>query len=181
MDINRVRPGAILICPVKVPGGGIYIGDAHALQGNGEIAGHTCDVSATVTLQVNVIKGLGNEGPILLPNPEDLPHQAIPFSKEEKAIVARMAEKWGIDHVEDSLPISFIGTGANMNAAIDNGLARAGKLLGMSVSEVKNRCTITGSIDIGRAPGVITATLLVPKEKLAEVGLLEYAIEQYGE
>ena len=40
---------------------------------------------------------------------------------------------------------------------------------------------ITGSIDIGRAPGVITATLLVPKEKLAEVGLLEYAIEQYGE
>jgi len=46
---------------------------------------------------------------------------------------------------------------------------------------VKNRCTITGSIDIGRAPGVITATLLVPKEILAKVGLLEYAIEQYGE
>ena len=92
-----------------------------------------------------------------------------------------MAEKWGIDSVEDSLPISFIGTGANMNAAIDNGLARAAKLLGMSVNEVKNRCTITGSIDIGRAPGVITATLLVPKEILAKVGLLEYAIEQYGE
>ncbi|MBR5267915.1 MAG: acetamidase/formamidase family protein [Lachnospiraceae bacterium] len=181
MDINRVRPGAILICPVKVPGGGIYIGDAHALQGNGEIAGHTCDVSATVTLQVNVIKGLGNEGPILLPNPEDLPHQAIPFSKEEKAIVARLAEKWGIDAVEDSLPISFIGSGANMNAAIDNGLERAAKLLDMSVNEVKNRCTITGSIDIGRAPGVITATLLVPKAKLEKLGLLEYAIEQYGE
>ena len=28
MDINRVRPGAILICPVKVPGGGVYIGEA---------------------------------------------------------------------------------------------------------------------------------------------------------
>ena len=92
-----------------------------------------------------------------------------------------MAVKWGVDSVEDSLPISFIGTGANMNAAIDNGLARAAKLLGMSVNEVKNRCTITGSIDIGRAPGVITATLLVPKEILAKVGLLEYAIEQYGE
>ncbi|MFP3471047.1 acetamidase/formamidase family protein, partial [Micrococcus sp. SIMBA_144] len=26
MDINRVREGAVLICPVKVPGGGIYIG-----------------------------------------------------------------------------------------------------------------------------------------------------------
>ena len=179
MDINRVRPGAILICPVKVPGGGVYVGDAHALQGNGEIAGHTCDVSAVVTLQVNVIKGLNNDGPILLPCLEDLPYQAVPFTKEEKAIAAGLAEKWKVDSVEDSLPVSFVGTGANMNAAIDNGLERAAKLLDMSVPEVKNRCTITGSIDIGRAPGVITATFLVPKEKLEKIGLLEYAVEQY--
>lgn len=181
MDINRVRPGAILICPVKVPGGGVYIGDAHALQGNGEIAGHTCDVSATVTLQVNVIKGLGNKGPILLPIEEDLPYLAKPFTPEEREAVSRLAEKWGIDSVEDALPMSFVGSGANMNAAIDNALGRAAELLDMSVSEVKNRCTITGSIDIGRAPGVVTATFLVPKEKLEKLGLLEYAIEQYGE
>ena len=48
MDIDAVRAGAILLCPVKVPGGGIYMGDMHALQGDGEIAGHTCDVSGTV-------------------------------------------------------------------------------------------------------------------------------------
>jgi formamidase len=36
MDTNSVREGAILICPVKVPGGGIYMGDMHAQQGNGE-------------------------------------------------------------------------------------------------------------------------------------------------
>ena len=45
MDIDAVRAGAILICPVKVAGGGVYLGDMHALQGDGEIAGHTCDVA----------------------------------------------------------------------------------------------------------------------------------------
>ena len=44
MDISRVREGAVLICPVKVAGGGVYVGDMHAMQGDGEIAGHTTDV-----------------------------------------------------------------------------------------------------------------------------------------
>ncbi|MEG1632829.1 MAG: acetamidase/formamidase family protein, partial [Oscillospiraceae bacterium] len=173
MDINRVREGSILLCPVKVPGGGVYIGDAHALQGNGEIAGHTCDVSATVTLQVSVIKGLGNEGPILLPLTEDLPFLAKPLSCEEKQLVGAQAQKWAVNKVEDALPLSFVGSGANLNAAIDNALARAAKLLGMSVPEVQNRTTINGSIEIGRAPGVVTVTFLVPVEKLKALGLLE--------
>ena len=33
MDIDAVRAGAVLVCPVKVPGGGVYMGDMHALQG----------------------------------------------------------------------------------------------------------------------------------------------------
>lgn len=56
MDINRVREGAVVICPVKVPGGGVYVGDMHAMQGDGEIAGHTTDVSGIVQLQVSVLK-----------------------------------------------------------------------------------------------------------------------------
>jgi formamidase len=57
MDIDAVRAGAIVICPVKVPGGGVYLGDMHALQGDGEIAGHTCDVTGTVELEVEVSRG----------------------------------------------------------------------------------------------------------------------------
>ncbi len=59
MDINKTREGAIVIAPVKVKGGGgVYVGgDAHAMQGgDGEIAGHTADVSAIVTLKVKVLK-----------------------------------------------------------------------------------------------------------------------------
>lgn len=64
MDTNSVREGAILICPVKVSGGRIYMGDMHAQQGNGEVAGHATDVSGEVELQVEVIKGLKLDGPI---------------------------------------------------------------------------------------------------------------------
>src|SRR5262245_58154757 len=76
LDIDAVRAGAILVCPVKVPGGGVYLGDMHAMQGDGEIAGHTADVAGTVTLQAHVIKGLGIDGPVLFPVLDDLPFLA---------------------------------------------------------------------------------------------------------
>lgn len=84
MDIDAVRAGAVVIAPVKVPGAGIYLGDMHAMQGDGEIAGHTCDVSGTVTLHVQVLKGLGIDGPIILPVAEDLPFLARPLSAPER-------------------------------------------------------------------------------------------------
>ncbi len=180
MDIDAVRAGAILICPVKVPGAGIYLGDMHALQGDGEIAGHTCDVSGTVTLQVHLLKGLNIDGPILFPVLEDLPFLARPLTSEEKERAQRIARMWGIEAIEESVPISVIGTGPDLNAATDNGLARAAKLLDMTVPEVKNRATITGAIEIGRHPGVVQVTFRAPAKKLEELGLLEFARDLYG-
>lgn len=179
MDISRVREGAILICPVKVQGGGVYVGDMHALQGDGEIAGHTCDVSGIVTLQVHVVKGLKIDGPILLPNEEDLPYLAKPLSDEEKRLALEEASKWGFSDIEETAPVAFVGTGENLNAATDNALRRAAVLLGMTVPEVMNRATITGSIEIGRHPGVVTATFRAPVERLERLGMMEYVREQY--
>ena len=173
MDINRVREGAVLICPVKVPGGGVYLGDMHAMQGNGEIAGHTTDVAGIVNLQVQVLKGVTIDGPILLPVEEDLPYLAKPYTEKEKQQALKLAKQWGVKELEESYPVSFIGTGANLNEATDNGLQRAAKLFDITVSEVMNRCTITGSIDIGRHPGVVTVTFLAPKQYLEKAGILE--------
>ena len=53
-------------------------------------------------------------------------------------------------------------------------------LLGMTVAEVRNRATINGAIEIGRAPGVVQVTFLAPLSKLDAVGLGDYAREQYG-
>ena len=59
-------------------------------------------------------------------------------------------------------------------------MARAAALLGMSVPEVMNRATITGAIEIGRAPGVVHVTFRAPVTALEAAGLLGYAMEQYG-
>jgi formamidase len=180
MDIDAVRTGAILVCPVKVPGGGVYLGDMHALQGDGEIAGHTCDVSGTITLQVHLMKGMELEGPVLFPVLEDLPFLARPLSSAEKEKAQKVARMYGLDGLEDSLPVSVVGSGPDLNAATDNGLARAARLFDMTIPEVKNRATITGAIEIGRHPGVVQVTFRVPVDRLEKAGLLEFAREQYG-
>ena len=180
MDIDAVRAGAILLAPVKVAGAGIYLGDMHALQGDGEIAGHTMDVSGTVTLQVDVLKGRSLEGPVLFPLTEDLPPLARPFSAEEKERANRLAEQWKIERIEESAPISVIGTGPDLNFATQVGLRRAANLLGISVPEVMNRTTITGAVEIGRNPGVVQVTFLAPLTALEKAGLKPFVEEQYG-
>jgi formamidase len=180
LDVDAVRAGAVLVCPVKVPGGGVYLGDMHALQGDGEIAGHTADVSGTVTLQVEVLKGLPIDGPVLFPVTEDLPFLARPLTADERAQALALARRHGMDAIEESLPISVIGTGPDLNSATENGLARAAELLDMPVPEVMNRATISGAIEIGRHPGVVQVTFRAPVDRLEARGLLGYAVEQYG-
>ena len=181
LDIDAVRAGAVLVCPVKLPGAGVYLGDMHALQGDGEIAGHTADVAGTVTLQVEVVKGLGIDGPVLFPVVEDLPFLAKPLTEDEREQALALARRNGLDALESSLPVSVIGTGPDLNAATDNGLARAGTLLDMTVPEVANRATISGAIEIGRHPGVVQVTFRAPVDRLDKRGLLAYATEQYGD
>ncbi len=180
MDVNKVRQGAIVIAPVKVDGAGVYIGDMHAMQGDGEIAGHTTDVAGVSVLQVEVLKNVFLDGPIILPNIEDLPFLARPFTDKEKQIAKKLANIWGVDNLEESLPISFVGSGANLNEATDSALSRASRLLGISIEEVKNRATITGAIEIGRLPGVVCATFLVPIELLKKAGLYDIVSRHYN-
>ena len=179
MDIDAVRPGAILVCPVKVDGGGVYLGDMHAMQGDGEIAGHTTDVSGTVTLEVEVIKGLDIDGPVLFPVADDLPFLARPLTEEERMRALTLARRHGVQELEETVPVSVVGSGPDLNSATDNGLARAAELLGMSVPEVMNRATVTGAIEIGRHPGVVHVTFRAPVDRLEARGLLSYAREQY--
>lgn len=179
MDINRVRQGAVVIAPVKVDGAGVYVGDMHAMQGDGEIAGHTTDVSGIAVLQVEVLKNVALDGPIILPNVEDLPLLAKPFSCEEKEIAKKLASVWGIGKPEESLPVSFVGSGANLNEATDNALERASSVLNISIAEAKNRSTITGAIEIGRLPGTVTATFLAPVNLLKNAGLYDIVSRKY--
>ena len=133
-----------------------------------------------MTLQVEVLKSIGIDGPVLFPLVEDLPYLAKPLSDEERRRALALGGRYGVSKLEESHPISVIGTGPDLNSATDNGLARAAELLGLSVPEVMNRATITGAIEIGRHPGVVQVTFRAPAERLEACGLLGHAVEQYG-
>jgi len=180
MDISRVREGAILICPVKVDGGGVFIGDVHAMQGDGEVAGHTTDVSAEVEVRVNVIKGLKLEGPVIFPRFQDLPFLARPFNNEEKEKIRRLVAEFNQTAVEDLAPIQMVGSGANLNEAFENAVDRLSKLLDYSKENILNLATIAGGVEIGRLPGVVGVTILVPIDKLATLKLDNIVKKQYS-
>lgn len=180
MDIDSVGEGAIVIAPVKVEQAGIIIGDVHAMQGDGEISGHTTDVSAEVTIDVEVIKKLANDGPIILPLMEHLPPLARLLSNEELKAARSLAGRSGFDIQTDVAPIQVVGSGANLNEATMNGLERMAKLADMDIDEVKNRVTITGGIEIGRLPGIVHISMLTPIKRLEEIGIAHLVKEQYG-
>jgi acetamidase/formamidase len=179
MDVPEVRAGATLICPVVVDGGGIYVGDLHANQGDGELSLHTTDVSGTVTMDVEVVEDINLDGPLLLPNKEDLPFISKPYSDEEIQAGDDLGAEHGVDVDTDAAPIQVIGSGATVNDATQNAFDRAGTLLDMSEGEVRGRCTFTGGVQVGRLPGVVQLDMLVPADVLAETGLDDVTREQY--
>lgn len=56
MDASEAGPGNTLYLPVNVPGALLFMGDAHAAMGDGEIAGTAIEVSAHIRLTVSVIR-----------------------------------------------------------------------------------------------------------------------------
>ncbi|KXS47661.1 MAG: Acetamidase/Formamidase [Halanaerobium sp. T82-1] len=162
-------------------GAGVYIGDVHAMQGDGEIAGHTTDIAAEVEVTVDLIKNLNNLGPIILPNIEDLTPLTKPYTASEREKINKDAQSIGLDNIEDEMyPIQMIGSGADLNSAAADGLNKLAELLDYSLDEVKNRVTINGDISIGRAPGVVNITMLTPISKLENINLADLVKEHYN-
>ena len=65
MDLPDMGPDSITYLPVRVPGGRLFIGDAHACQGDGEICGTAVEYPSTTVIRVDVIKGWSLEWPRL--------------------------------------------------------------------------------------------------------------------
>ena len=56
MDVPDMGPGSITYLPVRSPGGRLFIGDAHACQGDGEVCGTAVEFASTTTIHVELIK-----------------------------------------------------------------------------------------------------------------------------
>jgi amidase len=57
LDQPIVAPGATVRLPVQVDGGLLYLGDVHAVQGDGELSGVGLEIAATVTVRVGLERG----------------------------------------------------------------------------------------------------------------------------
>ena len=57
MDVADVCPGNVVRLPVSVEGAYLYTGDAHAAQGDGELCGVACEMTARVRLRLQLEKG----------------------------------------------------------------------------------------------------------------------------
>lgn len=63
MDIIETCPGNTVFLPVSVPGAFLYLGDAHAAMGHGELSASGLEMPAETTITVNVAKGKKLAGP----------------------------------------------------------------------------------------------------------------------
>jgi hypothetical protein len=115
---------------------------------------------------------MGRNGALILADWPGALH--VKLDSPLQARLERVAE------LEETLPVSVVGTGPDLNSATDNGLARAAELLGTTVPDIMNRATVTGAIVIGRHPGVVHVTFRAPVKALEERGLAGYAREQYA-
>lgn len=57
MDFNAVVAGSTVYLPVEQPGALLYLGDAHAAQGDGETTQYALETSMDVTLRIELRKG----------------------------------------------------------------------------------------------------------------------------
>lgn len=63
MDLVEVAPGAAVYLPVFVPGGLLYLGDAHAAMGHGELSASGLEMPAETRITVDLLKGQTIVGP----------------------------------------------------------------------------------------------------------------------
>jgi amidase len=63
MDFNEIVEGATVYLPVGQPGALLYVGDGHAVQGDGELNGNALETPMDVELTVDLIRDTRISGP----------------------------------------------------------------------------------------------------------------------
>ena len=65
LDCNLIAEGARVHLPVRVAGALFYIGDVHAVMGDGEVSGSGFEIAARLTVRLTLEKGGATEWPWL--------------------------------------------------------------------------------------------------------------------
>ena len=85
LDFSAITESSTLYLPVFHDGALLYLGDGHALQGDGELNGDALETSMNFTFTVQVIKHEGNQ--LTYPRVEDL-HYIMAFGQAKNLDLA---------------------------------------------------------------------------------------------
>lgn len=133
LDIPFVTRNATVYIPVCVDGGYLYLGDAHANQAYGELGGIALEASATVDIDVSILK---------------------PINKQMDSIIVL-----GKEPFSEKNALGIVGIGDNIddiNTAIQNSFVNSVKVLNtiypeFNESTISNFLTIIGHSFLGQA------------------------------
>jgi amidase len=114
MDLPDVRPGSTLYLPVRVEGGLLYLGDCHAVQGDGEVCGVAIEIATVTTLTLDLVQGWTLDWP-RLENDRFIMSIGSARPMEDAARVAYadlvrwMVDSYGFDRWDAYLLLSQVG------------------------------------------------------------------------
>lgn len=114
MDVPDVKVGNTIYLPVYNPGALFYIGDCHAAQGQGELCGVACEITAKATLTFEIIKGKSIEWP-RIESPEKIMTVGSARPMEDAARIAYvelinwLSEEYGFTKAEAYQLLTQVG------------------------------------------------------------------------
>ncbi len=113
MDCTQIKPGAALYLPVQVEGALLFMGDVHALMGDGEVMGAGAEVGAEITVKLSVEK---HSIPCVLVDVDDILYTVESYPTLEQCCQTAVwdmaniiAEKNGINTDEAGMLCSLVG------------------------------------------------------------------------
>lgn len=113
MDCKRIVEGATLYLPVYHPGGLLFVGDVHALMGDGEVCICGAETAAEVTLRVDLVhKNYG--GLLLLSEGKVMTIYSAPTLDEAAVLAVKamrrfLTEELGMEFHESCRVLSLVG------------------------------------------------------------------------
>lgn len=149
MDFNEIREGATVYLPVSQPGALLYLGDAHALQGDGETSQYALETSMEVEFTVDIVPGHSIQGP-RVESPTEIMAlgQAGSLDDALRAATAGMVQWLEQDHALDMSEIAQV-LGTSVRYTVAN---LAGRNVGIAARLDKQRLAGLPRLARGRQP-----------------------------
>lgn len=149
MDFNEVVEGNTVYLPVFQPGALLYLGDAHALQGDGETSQYALETSMEVEFTVDIVPGHSIQGP-RVESPTEIMAlgQAGSLDDALRAATAGMVQWLEQDHALDMSEIAQV-LGTSVRYTVAN---LAGRNVGIAARLDKQRLAGLPQLARGRQP-----------------------------